>query len=56
MGEGQGDDIPASIYLMNPVSPYNTTGGFYFFVSLQADCYAISNPEQPERKTVQLLE
>jgi gluconolactonase len=24
-GEGQGDSIPSALYLMNPMSPYNTT-------------------------------
>lgn len=26
--EGQGDDKPSALYLMNPVEPYNTTGKF----------------------------
>jgi gluconolactonase len=25
-GEGQGADIPPTLYLMNPRQPYNTTG------------------------------
>ena len=25
-GEGQGDDTPPSLFIMNPVEPYNTTG------------------------------
>jgi hypothetical protein len=28
MGEGQGDDIPSAIYVMEPTAPYNTTGRF----------------------------
>ncbi|KAF7550134.1 hypothetical protein G7Z17_g5907 [Cylindrodendrum hubeiense] len=24
-GEGQGDDVPSALYVMNPVAPYNTT-------------------------------
>lgn len=24
-GEGQGEDIPSALYLMNPEAPYNTT-------------------------------
>jgi hypothetical protein len=26
LGEGQGDNIPPSIYAMNPEPPFNTTG------------------------------
>lgn len=26
-GEGQGENIPSALYLMNPVEPYNTTRG-----------------------------
>jgi len=25
-GEGQGENIPSALYLMNPKKPYNTTG------------------------------
>jgi gluconolactonase len=24
-GEGQGEDVPSALYLMNPEKPYNTT-------------------------------
>lgn len=27
-GEGQGDNIPSALYVMNPVAPYNTTSKF----------------------------
>lgn len=30
MGEGQGDDIPPAIYIMEPTPPYNTTGMSHF--------------------------
>jgi gluconolactonase len=32
-GEGQGDDIPSALYVMNPEAPYNTTSKHYHLLS-----------------------
>ena len=28
-GEGQGDNVPSALYVMNPEAPYNTTSEFH---------------------------
>lgn len=49
MGEGQGDDIPPAIYVMEPTPPYNTTS--MFSPLAQTD---ISHPQQLLWTSVQL--
>lgn len=36
-GEGQGPDVASALYYMNPVEPYNTTGGYNVSASKAAD-------------------
>lgn len=36
-GEGQGPDVASALYYMNPVEPYNTTGGYNVSASNAAD-------------------
>lgn len=39
-GEGQGANVASALYLMNPVAPYNTTGGL---PDISSFCYLMSN-------------
>jgi hypothetical protein len=57
-GEGQGDNVPSALYLMNPEAPYNTTSKSYMpkHTTLKHNTDQESPHQQLLRSSVQLSE
>jgi hypothetical protein len=53
MGEGQGEDIPSAIYLMEPEPPYNTTGKLVTVTESLESSADVSDPQQLLWTTIQ---